>query len=145
MLDLGWQEFVVVGIVLVLVVGPKDMPRVLKAAVKTVGKMRGMAREFQTSMMEIADQDEFRDVKKTLDDIRTGKIEALDELEKVKDGVNKNYVPGFSSEVNEIKSATEELKSEVDAAKADASQLAAAEAKPKPAKKTSKKSAKKSS
>ena len=49
MLDLGWQEFVMVGLVLILVVGPKDMPRILKAVVKTVGKVRGMAREFQST------------------------------------------------------------------------------------------------
>ena len=73
MLDFGWQELMVVAFVLVLVVGPKDLPKVLRAIAKTVGKARGMANEFQSSMMEVANQDEFRDVKKALDDARSGR------------------------------------------------------------------------
>jgi sec-independent protein translocase protein TatB len=136
MLDLGWQEFVLVAIVLILVVGPKDMPRVLKASVKTIGKLRGMAREFQTSMMEVADQEEFRDVKKTFNEIRTG------ELEEIKESMGNNYVPGFSSEVNEIKSAANELKSEVEATQRSASKAASKPAK-KAARKVARKAAKK--
>ena len=120
MLDLGWQEFVMVGLVLILVVGPKDMPRILKAVVKTIGKVRGMAREFQSSMMEVADQDEFKDVKKALNDVRTGQTDALSEFEKVKESVNTSYVPGFSSGVQEIKEEAEGLKKDVESVQAEA-------------------------
>ena len=80
MLDLGWQELVVVACVLVLVVGPKDLPRVLKAVAGMVGKARRMGREFQSSMMEVANQEEFRDVRKAIDDARSGRIEAFDDI-----------------------------------------------------------------
>ena len=141
MLDLGWQEFVMVGLVLILVVGPKDMPRILKAVVKTIGKVRGMAREFQSSMMEVADQDEFKEVKKALTDVKSGNVDALSEFEKVKESVNTSYVPGFSSSVNEIKEEAEGLKKDVQAVKTDADKMTTAEAKPKA--KKAKKSAKK--
>lgn len=75
MLDFGWQEIMVVAFVLVLVVGPKDMPRALKGFTNFVGKMRGMANEFRKSMLEVADQEEFRDVKKALDETKAGLIE----------------------------------------------------------------------
>ena len=141
MLDLGWQEFVMVGLVLILVVGPKDMPRILKAVVKTIGKVRGMAREFQSSMMEVADQDEFKEVKKALTDVKSGNVDALAEFEKVKESVNTSYVPGFSSGVNEIKEEAEGLKKDVQAVKTDADKMTTAEAKPK-AKKAKKAKAK---
>ena len=38
MLDIGWQEFILVGFVLLIVVGPKDLPRVLKTIVNSVRK-----------------------------------------------------------------------------------------------------------
>ena len=137
MLDLGWQEFVMVGLVLILVVGPKDMPRILKAVVKTIGKVRGMAREFQSSMMEVADQDEFKDVKKALNDVRTGQVDALAEFEKAKESVNTSYVPGFSSGVQEIKEEAKGLKKDVEAVKTEAETTSKPAAKPK-AKKTAK-------
>ena len=41
----GYTEMFVVALVAIIVIGPKDLPRVLRAFGKTVGKMRGMARE----------------------------------------------------------------------------------------------------
>ena len=144
MLDLGWQEFVMVGLVLILVVGPKDMPRVLKAFARTIGKVRSMAREFQSSMTEVANQDEFKDVKDALNDVRRGNTDALAEFEKVKENVNTSYVPGFSSEAQEIKDAADDLKSEANNAKAGVEQVASASTKPK-AKKAAAKAPKKAS
>ena len=143
MLDLGWQEFVMVGLVLILVVGPKDMPRILKAVVKTIGKVRSMAREFQSSMMEVADQDEFKDVKKALNDVRTGQVDALAEFEKAKESVNTSYVPGFSSGVQEIKEEAEGLKKDVEAVKTEAETTSKPAAKPKSKKAAKAQSAKK--
>lgn len=149
MLDLGWQEFVMVGLVLILVVGPKDMPRVLKAFTRTIGKVRSMAREFQTSLTEVANQDEFKDVKDALSDVRRGNTDALAEFEKVKESVNTSYVPGFGSEAQELKDAAQDLKSEATKAKADVENVASSSTAPKaksPAKKASgKKSASKKS
>ena len=43
----GYSEMFVVAVVAIIVIGPKDLPKVLRALGRTVAKMRGMAREFQ--------------------------------------------------------------------------------------------------
>ena len=43
----GYSEMFVVAVVAIIVIGPKDLPKVLRAFGKTIAKMRGMAREFQ--------------------------------------------------------------------------------------------------
>lgn len=77
MLDLGWQELALIAAVVVLVVGPKDLPGLLRATARTVARARRMAGEFQSSIMEVADQEEIREVRRALDDVRAGRIEAF--------------------------------------------------------------------
>ena len=85
MFDFGWQEFIVVAFVLVLVVGPKDLPRAFKGFTKVVGKMRGMAQEFRNSLMEAADQEELREVKQAIADTKSDLMAATkDPLEQIK-------------------------------------------------------------
>jgi len=70
MLDLGWSELLVIGIVALIVVGPKDLPRMLRTLGRYAAKAKSVAREFQRSMDDAArqaDLDELRDVKKDLD------------------------------------------------------------------------------
>ncbi len=54
MFDLGMMELLVIGIVALIVVGPKDLPGMFRTVGNFVGKMKGMAREFQRSMDEAA-------------------------------------------------------------------------------------------
>ncbi len=65
MFDLGWSELLVVGIVALIVVGPKDLPVLFRNVGRWVGKARGMAREFSRAMNEAADESGVRDVAKT--------------------------------------------------------------------------------
>ncbi|MFM8746418.1 MAG: Sec-independent protein translocase protein TatB [Aestuariivirga sp.] len=67
----GYTEMFVVVLVAIIIIGPKDLPRVLRAFGKTVGKMRGMAREFQGHLDTAMKETGFEDVKKELDNIRT--------------------------------------------------------------------------
>lgn len=55
MLDIGWMELVLIGIVALIVVGPKELPGLFRAVGQFMGKARGMAREFQRSMEQAAD------------------------------------------------------------------------------------------
>ncbi len=58
MFDFGWQEFLVVAFVLVLVVGPKDLPKVLRAFTKFTSQARRMSSEFSRSLQEMADDED---------------------------------------------------------------------------------------
>ena len=65
MFDLGWSELLVIGIVALIVVGPKDLPVLFRNVGRFMGKARGMAREFSRAMNDAADESGMRDVAKT--------------------------------------------------------------------------------
>ena len=54
MLDIGGWEFLVVAFVLIMVVGPKELPKMLRSFTKLTKQMRYMAREFTDGMNQIA-------------------------------------------------------------------------------------------
>lgn len=76
---IGYTELVVIGIVAVIVIGPKDLPKVLSAIGKAVAKMRGMAREFQGQMDSAIRDAGLDEVKKDFQSIRN-----LNPMEQVK-------------------------------------------------------------
>jgi sec-independent protein translocase protein TatB len=61
MFDLGWAELLVIGIVALIVVGPKDLPVLFRKVGQFVGKAKGMAREFSTAMNDAADESGVRE------------------------------------------------------------------------------------
>ncbi|QFS82670.1 Sec-independent protein translocase protein TatB [Roseivivax sp. THAF40] len=65
MFDLGWTELLVIGIVALIVVGPKDLPMLFRNIGRFVGKAKGMAREFSKAMNDAADESGMKDVQKT--------------------------------------------------------------------------------
>ncbi len=73
MLDIGWFEMAVVGILLLVVVGPKDLPKVLRTVGYWTGKARSMAREFQRSLDQYVKEAELEDVKKGVDKLNVRK------------------------------------------------------------------------
>gem|GEM_PF-145516 len=66
MLDVGWSELMMMGLVALIIIGPKDLPRVMRTIGKYVGKVQGMAREFQSSMDDMAREAELDEAKKKL-------------------------------------------------------------------------------
>ncbi len=66
MLDVGWQELFIIAVVTIIVVGPKEIPRVLRTVSLWTRKIKGMAREFQSSIDELARETELDDIKKEL-------------------------------------------------------------------------------
>ena len=66
MFDLGWTELLLIGIVALIVVGPKDLPLLFRKVGKFVGKARGMAREFSRAMDDAADEAGVKEVSKSL-------------------------------------------------------------------------------
>ena len=69
----GGGELVVIAIVALVVVGPKDLPKLLRELGKFVGKMRRMADEFRQSFDDMARQSELDDLRKEVEALRTGK------------------------------------------------------------------------
>ncbi|MFM2042264.1 MAG: Sec-independent protein translocase protein TatB [Pseudomonadota bacterium] len=64
MFDIGWPELLVIGLVALIVIGPKDLPRVLHTVGKWVRKARSLARDFQSSVDEMVREAELEDLRK---------------------------------------------------------------------------------
>jgi sec-independent protein translocase protein TatB len=54
--DIGWMELLLIGIVALIVVGPKDLPMMFRRLGQITGRIRAMARDFQRAMDEAADE-----------------------------------------------------------------------------------------
>ena len=64
--DIGWQELFLIALVTILVVGPKEIPRVLRTVSLWAQKIRGMAREFQSGIDDLAREADLDDFRKEL-------------------------------------------------------------------------------
>ena len=70
MLDLSWSHILIVLIVALVVVGPKDLPRLMRMAGRWVAKARAMADQFRKSFDEMARQSELDDLRAELEALR---------------------------------------------------------------------------
>jgi len=69
MFELDWGKLVVIGIVALIVIGPKELPTVLRTLAQYMAKVRRMAAEFQGQFKEALREAEVADLKKTADDL----------------------------------------------------------------------------
>ncbi len=83
MLDVGWTEILVIAIVLIIVVGPKDLPQMLRTFGRMVSKMRGMAGDFRQQFDEALREADLDDLRKTI-----GEAQKLNPLNTIRDAVN---------------------------------------------------------
>ena len=67
MFDIGWTELVVIGVVALIAIGPKELPGALRALGQWMGKIRRMAGEFQGHFNEAMREAEMADLKKQVD------------------------------------------------------------------------------
>ena len=91
MLDIGGWEFLVVAFVLIMVVGPKELPKMLRGFTRVMRQVRSMAAEFSRNMQNMADDAELGDLKGTLEDVKRGNLagvaDAIDPAGNLKDSV----------------------------------------------------------
>lgn len=78
MFDFGMSELLVIGIVALIVIGPKDLPELFRSLGRFTAKMRGMAREFSRAMEAAADEAGVKDVAKDLKSVTSAKSMGLD-------------------------------------------------------------------
>lgn len=64
MLDIGWSEMAIAAVIALIVIGPKDLPRVLRAVGKWAGKARRIARDFQNSIDDMMRESEIDEIRK---------------------------------------------------------------------------------
>lgn len=70
MLDIGWSELLVIAVVMIVIVGPKDLPKMLRAFGKATARMRSTANEFKKQFDEALREAELDDVKTIIDETR---------------------------------------------------------------------------
>jgi len=70
MFDIGWSELLVIAVVAIVVVGPKDLPRLMRTFGHYMGKVRGMAADFQRQFEEAVRDSEFDEVRKAMHEVR---------------------------------------------------------------------------
>jgi sec-independent protein translocase protein TatB len=84
MFDFAWSEIAVLGVIALVVIGPKDLPRALKTAGFMVRRARMMAREFQNSVDDMIRESELHDIRETaakaagVDDLKQAMQDAMD-------------------------------------------------------------------
>ncbi len=101
MFDLGWQEFLLVALVAVIVVGPKDLPRVVRTVSQWIRKARSVASEFQGSLEEMAREADLDDVRKQVQSVS-------------RDGIGKSLEKQFDPD-GQIRSSFDEARKSADA------------------------------
>jgi sec-independent protein translocase protein TatB len=103
MFDLGWGKIVIIAVIALVVIGPKELPAVLRTVGQWMGKIRRMAAEFQGQFQEAMREAEMADLKKSIDAITDATR-----------GIGSGFDP-LSSVTKNIESAFQEKPSETPA------------------------------
>jgi sec-independent protein translocase protein TatB len=86
MFDISWSEFLLIGIVALIVIGPKELPAVMRTLGQWTRKVRSMAAEFQNQFQEAMREAEMTDLKKQVDDMARD-VTDVDPLKGVRDDI----------------------------------------------------------
>ena len=70
MLSFGWAEILIVFIIVIIFVGPKELPKLIKQLSSFTKSIKKLSREFKSSLNEIADQEEFKEINKSIMEVK---------------------------------------------------------------------------
>jgi len=109
MFDIGWQELFILAVLAIIVIGPKDLPRAIRAVTKGIRKARSLARDLQDGMDEVIREAELDDIKETISasnmDISKQIEEAVD-LDMDDMDLDKDLREEMSGAVEDLKNVT---------------------------------------
>ena len=83
MFDFSWSELALIAVVALVVIGPKDLPRVMRTVGLWVGKARAIAREFQSSLDQMIRESELEEMRKSVE--RASNVNLAREIERTID------------------------------------------------------------
>jgi sec-independent protein translocase protein TatB len=101
MLDIGFPEFLLISFVLLIVVGPKDLPKVLRSITSFVKKIKSMASQFHSGIDDLANEAEISNLRKEVSQI-DNKSAYSSELEEIKSLENELNVKSLKNDFNEL-------------------------------------------
>jgi len=87
MFDIGWSELLIIAVVAILIVGPKDLPRLLRQLGNYVGKIKQTANEFKSQFDDAIKDSELDDIKSSVDEL-TGANPLSDIKSEIEDGLD---------------------------------------------------------
>ena len=87
--DIGWAELMIIGVVALIVIGPKDLPEMFRQLGRVTAKLRGMAREFSQTMEQAAKDSGMSDAAKDLNAATSAKATGLDKVKAAADSFEK--------------------------------------------------------
>ena len=108
MFDIGWPEMMVIGILTIIVVGPRELPRVMRTVMGMIRKIRMMAGDFQNSMEDIAREADLADIKKEVARAQSGTVSAKMEKLLDPDGSVNQMIKDVGRDVQKVKSDAEQ-------------------------------------
>jgi len=82
MFDIGWSELLVIAVVAIVVVGPKDLPRLMRTFGHYMGKVRRMASDFQRQFEDAVRDSELDEVRKAVHEVRDTAVSATAAMDK---------------------------------------------------------------
>jgi sec-independent protein translocase protein TatB len=96
MFDIGWSELVVIAVVALIAIGPKELPGVLRAVGNYMGKIRRMASEFQGQFQEAMREAEMTDLKKSVDEMTESASKSFTDFDPI--GSVRKEIESFSAD-----------------------------------------------
>lgn len=77
MFDVSWSEMAIIGVVTLVVVGPKDLPKVMRGIGQLTARARSLAGEFRRGIDDIAHQADFADLERQLEQLKAAQMKAV--------------------------------------------------------------------
>jgi len=101
MFDIGWTEILIIAVVAIIIVGPKDLPRMLRSLGRYAGQLRRTAGEFRSQFDDAIRESELDELRSTLEEASD-----LNPINQIRDTMNESMEP-LKETADDIKSSIE--------------------------------------